>query len=94
MVVATEHKAMKQNIAKDNNRDDFIKVWDVFYPIRWTNLSVVSPKTELWVTQRQIGKIWVVFLKFLWKTQAALSTTSNKSSLANVRNVPHETFHR
>ena len=47
---------MKQNIAKDNNRDDFIKVWDVCHPIRWTNLSVVSPKTGLFVIQRQIGK--------------------------------------
>ena len=32
--------------------------------------------------------------KILWKTLAALSTTLNKSSLAYVRNVPHETFHR
>ena len=54
----------------------------------------ISEGHTLIIPKRHIGKIGAVFLKTLWKTHTALSTTSKQSSLANVRNVPHETFHR
>ena len=85
---------MKQNIAKDNNLGNFI--------VEFGRLACdpVDKSVSCKSKNRAVGDTmsdWKkpgVFLKSLWKTPSALSTTSKQSSLANVRNVPHETFHR